>query len=163
GNLSDFVELQAGRLVLERADAAPAAILRKASELIAPIARERGGGFASQVAEPPAIACDAERGRQMLASPATAAVKAPARARVPGYGGGRAGTNHAPPVAVGRRGDRGRRVVAALPRRGPVPSGADEDPVAVLPGRRLGLARVRRRCAAAALGARPRRPARRLA
>jgi signal transduction histidine kinase len=79
GNLSDFIELQAGRLVLELANHTPASILGAASELIAPIARERGVGFASQAAELPAIPCDAARIVQTLASLATTAIKATAR------------------------------------------------------------------------------------
>jgi len=79
GNLSDFIELQAGRLVLDLGNHTPASILAAASDLIAPVARERGVGFASQPAELPAISCDAHRLAQMLASLATAAIKATAR------------------------------------------------------------------------------------
>jgi len=78
-NLSDFIELQAGRLVLELGNHTPASLLATASELIGPIARERGVGFASHAAELPAISCDAERVVQMLASLAAAAIKATAR------------------------------------------------------------------------------------
>ena len=79
GSLSDFIEVQAGRLVLELGDHTPASILATASELIAPIARERGVGFASEAAELPAIPCDAARVAQLLAGLAHAAIKATAR------------------------------------------------------------------------------------
>jgi signal transduction histidine kinase len=76
GNLSDFTEIQAGRLVLDRGSHMAASILGAASELIGPIARERGVGFETQVAELPAIKCDAERVVQTLSNLATTAIKA---------------------------------------------------------------------------------------
>jgi signal transduction histidine kinase len=83
GNLSDFTELQAGRLVIERASHAPAAILGAAGELIGPFARERGIGFETHAQpELPAIECDAERVAQTLSNLATTAIKATARGGV---------------------------------------------------------------------------------
>ena len=79
GNLSDFIELQGGRLVLELGSHTPASILGAASVLIGPFARERGISFESQATEQQAIPCDAERVIQTLANLATTAVKATAR------------------------------------------------------------------------------------
>lgn len=78
-NLSDFIELQAGRPVLELGSHTPASILGAASELIGPVARERGVGFTSRAAELPAIPCDAARIGRALASLATSAIKVIAR------------------------------------------------------------------------------------
>jgi len=80
GNLSDFTELQAGRFEIARARHAPAQLLASANELIAPIARERGVGFAFHPAAAlPALDCDGERVVQTLANLATAAIKATGR------------------------------------------------------------------------------------
>lgn len=75
-NLGDFVAIQAGRLALVRTSHAPAAIIAAASQLLGPIARERGVGFeARAAANLPAIECDAERVVQALSNLAANALK----------------------------------------------------------------------------------------
>ena len=69
GNLTDFAEIQAGRLAIERAPHAPRDLVVAASELVGPATRERGIAIETQVApELPAIACDADRIIQALAN-----------------------------------------------------------------------------------------------
>jgi signal transduction histidine kinase len=75
GDLSNFIELQAGRLVLDRGSHAPASLLGAASEVIRSVARERGVGFGIQAAELPAISCDAERIVQTLSNLAASMIK----------------------------------------------------------------------------------------
>jgi signal transduction histidine kinase len=79
-NLSDFAEIQAGRLALERTRHQPAALITAASELLGPIAHERGLGFEAHAADDlPAIACDEERVVQALSNLASNAMKVTAR------------------------------------------------------------------------------------
>jgi signal transduction histidine kinase len=76
GNLTDFVEIQAGRLTIERAAHSPSAIIAATSELIGPIARERGIALeARTAADLPVLECDAERAVQALSSLCGNAVK----------------------------------------------------------------------------------------
>jgi signal transduction histidine kinase len=83
GNLSDFNEIQAGRLAIERESHTPAAILAAASELIGPLARERGIGFETHAeADLPAIECDADRVVQTLSNLASSAIKVTSRGGV---------------------------------------------------------------------------------
>ncbi|MBC7974796.1 MAG: HAMP domain-containing histidine kinase [Myxococcales bacterium] len=83
GSLSDYNEIQAGRLAIDRGSHTPAAILAAAGELIGPVARERGIGFESHAeADLPAIECDVERVAQTLANLATTAIKVTSRGGV---------------------------------------------------------------------------------
>ncbi len=82
GNLADYNEIQAGRLAIDRSSHHPAALVASASEIIGPIARERGVGFETHAAELPAIECDAERVVQTLANLASTAIKATVRGGV---------------------------------------------------------------------------------
>jgi signal transduction histidine kinase len=76
GNLTDFSEIQAGRLTLDRASHAPATILAAASEVIGPLARERNLGLeVGAASDLPAISCDAERVVQALFNLCSNAVK----------------------------------------------------------------------------------------
>jgi signal transduction histidine kinase len=69
GNLTDFAEIQAGRLAIERAPHAPHEIVVATSELVGPGARERGIAIETRVTpELPAVACDADRIIQALAN-----------------------------------------------------------------------------------------------
>jgi signal transduction histidine kinase len=79
-DLADYPDLQAGRLVLERALHAPAALVATATELVGPVARERGIAIeAHAAADLPAIECDPERVVQALTSLLAIAIKATVR------------------------------------------------------------------------------------
>jgi signal transduction histidine kinase len=94
GNLTDFVEIQAGRLTIDRATQTPATLLAAASEVIGPIARERSVGLeVHAAADLPTLSCDTERVIQALFNLCVSAIKVTA-------GGG--------VVEIGaRRGERG--------------------------------------------------------
>jgi signal transduction histidine kinase len=75
-NLGDFAAIQAGRLAIARAPHAPAAIIGEVSELVGPIARERGIVFAAHAAaDLPMIDCDGDRVVQALSNLIANAVK----------------------------------------------------------------------------------------
>jgi signal transduction histidine kinase len=79
-DLADLVELEAGRLAIQRASHAPRAIVDAAGELVGPIARERGVAFhARAAADLPDVECDCERIVQALSNLVTSAVKVTAR------------------------------------------------------------------------------------
>jgi signal transduction histidine kinase len=78
-NLSDFAEIQAGRLTLERAAHMPTAILEAAREMVGPLARERGVACELEATSLPAVHCDAERVVQALSNLANNAIKVTGR------------------------------------------------------------------------------------
>ena len=79
-DLADLVELEAGRLAIQRASHAPCAIVDAAEELVGQIARERGVAFEACVAaDLPDVECDGERIVQALSNLVTSAVKVTAR------------------------------------------------------------------------------------
>jgi signal transduction histidine kinase len=79
-DLADLVELEAGRLAIQRASHAPCAIIDAAGELVGPIARERGVAFEARAeADLPGVECDCERIVQALSNLVTSAVKVTAR------------------------------------------------------------------------------------
>lgn len=83
GNLTDFAEIQAGRLAIHREPHAPQEILAAVSELLAPMARERS--LAIEVRDAtglPRVACDADRVVQALACLCTNAMKVTANGGV---------------------------------------------------------------------------------
>lgn len=95
GNLTDFIEIQAGGLAIECQPQTPSTILATASELIGPVARERNIGFEVRAApDLPAISCDADRVVQVLFNLCNNAIKVTASggtitigARLGGRGG----------------------------------------------------------------------------
>jgi len=104
-NLSDFSEIEAGRLVLDRAPAAPASILAGVRELIAPLALERGVGLEIDDANQPVLRCDAERVVQAIANLAGTALKVTSRGGTIEIGarpGGFYVRDHAPDAGPGR-------------------------------------------------------------
>jgi len=79
-DLADLVAIQAGQLEIHRASHAPCAIVGAASELVGPIARERGVAFEAHTAEGlPAVECDCQRVVQVLSNLVASAVKVTAR------------------------------------------------------------------------------------
>jgi signal transduction histidine kinase len=109
-DLTDLVELEAGRLAIERASHAPRAIVDEAGELVGPIARERGVAFeVSAGANLPDVECDGDRIVQALSNLVTSALKVTAR------GGA---------IDVGARPDENGSVVFFVRDRGP---GANRD------------------------------------
>lgn len=78
-NLSDFAEIQAGRLKIERAAHMPGTILGAAHEVIGPLARERGVTCELEATGLPAIQCDAARVVQALTNLANNALKVTGR------------------------------------------------------------------------------------
>ena len=81
-DLADYPDLQAGRLVLDRAPHAPATLVANSVDLIGPVARDRGIAVENRAAaELPEIVCDAERVVQALASLLAIAVKATPRGK----------------------------------------------------------------------------------
>jgi signal transduction histidine kinase len=83
GDLADFAAIQAGRLTLNRAAHAPSAIFAAASELLGPIARERGITFeAHAAADLPDIECDSDRVVRVLSNLVANAIKVTARSGV---------------------------------------------------------------------------------
>jgi signal transduction histidine kinase len=104
-DLADLVELEAGRLVIERASHAPRTIVDAAGELVGPIARERGVAFEVHAeADLPDVECDGDRIVQALSNLVTSAVKVTAR------GGA---------IQVGVRSAENRSVVFFVRDRGP--------------------------------------------
>jgi len=105
GDLTDLVELQAGRLAIQRGSHAPCAIVGAAGELAGPIAIERGVAFEARAdADLPEVECDWERVVQVLSNLVTSAVKVTAR------GGA---------IEVGARSAANRRVVFFVRDSGP--------------------------------------------
>jgi signal transduction histidine kinase len=79
-DLADFADIQAGRIEIERARHAPRDLVATASELVGPIAQERGVAFESRAAaDLPAVDCDAERVVRVLSSLVASAIKQTAR------------------------------------------------------------------------------------
>jgi signal transduction histidine kinase len=75
-NLGDFAAIQAGRLAIVPARHAPSAILAEVSELVGPVARERGIAFAASAeADLPEVECDGACVAQALSNLATNAIK----------------------------------------------------------------------------------------
>lgn len=76
GNLTDFAEIQSGRLAIHAEPHAPQAILAAVSELLAPLARERSLAIDVRDASGlPAVACDADRVVQALVCLCANAIK----------------------------------------------------------------------------------------
>jgi signal transduction histidine kinase len=104
-DLADLVELEAGRLAIQRASHPPGALVDAAGELVGPIARERGVAFEARAeANLPDVECDSERIVQALSNLVTSAVKVTAR------GGA---------IEVGARSGENRGVVFFVRDRGP--------------------------------------------
>ena len=79
-DLADLVELEAGRLAIQRASCAPRVIVGAASQRVGPLARERGVVFEARAeADLPDVECDSERVVQVLSNLVTCAVKVTAR------------------------------------------------------------------------------------
>lgn len=79
-DLADLVAIQSGRLEIRRANHAPCEIVGAASELVGPIARERGVAFAARAARDlPDVECDCHRVVQALSNLVASAVKVTAR------------------------------------------------------------------------------------
>ena len=79
-DLADLVAIQSGRLEIHRASHAPCEIVGAASELVGPIARERGVAFEARAAEDlPDVECDCQRVVQVLSNLVASAVKVTAR------------------------------------------------------------------------------------
>jgi signal transduction histidine kinase len=75
-NLGDFMEIQAGRLALDRAAHAPGTIIATAHELLGPLAHERGIAFeAGAAADLPVVECDADRAVRALSNLVSNAIK----------------------------------------------------------------------------------------
>lgn len=109
-DLADLVELEAGRLVIERASHAPRSIVDAAGQLVGEIARERGVVFEVHAeANLPDVECDGERIVQALSNLVTSALKVTAR------GGA---------IEVGARPAENRSVVFFVRDRGP---GVEQD------------------------------------
>jgi len=109
-NLSDFVEIRGGRLALDRALHAPHAIISAASEILGPLARERGIEFEARAAtDLPQVDCDLDRVVRALSNLVGNAIK------VTGRGEG---------IELGARPNEHRRVVFFVRDRGP---GIDAD------------------------------------
>jgi len=80
GDLADLVAIQAGRLEIRRASHAPCQIVGAASELVGPIARERGVAFEARAPEGlPPVECDCQRVVQALSNLVATSVKVTAR------------------------------------------------------------------------------------
>lgn len=79
-DLADLIDIQAGRLSIQRAIYHPRAIVDAASELVEPVARERGLSFRAHIdADLPEVECDCERVVQVLSNLGTCAIKVTAR------------------------------------------------------------------------------------
>lgn len=116
-NISDFVEIRSGRLALDRAMHAPYAIISAASELLGPLARERGLEFEARVAtDLPEIDCDLDRVIRALSNLVGSAIKVTRRGEV---------------IEIGARPDEHRRMVFFVRDHGP---GIDSDEQARLLG-----------------------------
>ena len=114
GDLADLVAIQAGRLEIRRASHAPCQIVGAASELVGPIARERGVAFEARAPEGlPPVECDCQRVVQALSNLVATSVKVTAR------GGA---------IEVGARASEERGVVFFVRDTGPV-ARKDERPV----------------------------------
>lgn len=75
-NLGDLAAIQSGRLVVRRGPQQADTIIAAASQLMAPVARERGVGFETHASpELAAVDCDAERVVQVLTNLITIAIK----------------------------------------------------------------------------------------
>jgi signal transduction histidine kinase len=96
-NIGDFVEIRAGRLALDRAMHAPYAIISAASELLGPLARERGIEFEARAAtDLPEVDCDLDRVVRALSNLVGNAIKVTGRGEV---------------IEIGARPDEHRRMV----------------------------------------------------
>lgn len=110
-DLADLVELDAGRLAIQRSSHAPRAIVDEAGELVGPIARERGVAFEVLAeANLPDVECDGDRIVQALSNLVTSALKVTAR------GGA---------IEVGARPAEDRSVVFFVRDRGPAARGEE--------------------------------------
>jgi signal transduction histidine kinase len=79
-DLGDFMEIQAGRLALDRAAHAPGAIIATARDLLGPVARERGIVFEAHAApDLPELECDADRVVRVLSNLVANAIKGMSR------------------------------------------------------------------------------------
>lgn len=78
-NLSDFGEIQAGRLALDRSPHKPGAILSAARDQLEPLARERGVACVMVDGDLTTLQCDADRVVQALFNLAGAALKVTGR------------------------------------------------------------------------------------
>jgi signal transduction histidine kinase len=104
-NISDFVEIRAGRLALDRAMHAPYAIISAASELLGPLARERGIEFDARAAtDLPEVDCDLDRVVRALSNLVGNAIKVTGRGEM---------------IEIGARPNEHRRIVFFVRDRGP--------------------------------------------
>ncbi len=79
-NLGDLAAIQTGRLVVRRGPQQPTTIIAAASQLMAPVARERGIGFETHASpELASVDCDAERVVQVLTNLINIAIKVTSR------------------------------------------------------------------------------------
>jgi signal transduction histidine kinase len=79
-DLADLVELEAGRLAIQRARCAPCAIVGAAGERVGSFTIERGVAFEARAeADLPHVDCDLDRVVQVLSNLVTCAVKVTAR------------------------------------------------------------------------------------
>jgi signal transduction histidine kinase len=79
-DLADLVELEAGRLAIQRESCAPRLIVGAAGERVGPLALERGVAFEARAeADLPDVECDPDRVVQVLSNLVTCAVKVTAR------------------------------------------------------------------------------------
>lgn len=78
-NLSDFAEIQAGRLSLDRSPHKPGTLLAAARDQVEPLARERGVTCTIVDGDPTTVQCDADRVVQALFNLAGAALKVTGR------------------------------------------------------------------------------------